>query len=47
MEESKELEVFRSAPVPQAVLKTTIPAMRMAPVVVCRRSVKKSEERQN
>ena len=27
MEEVKELEVFRSAPVPKAVLKTTVPAM--------------------
>ena len=27
MKESKELEVFRSAAVPKAVLKTTIPAM--------------------
>ena len=27
MEEMKELEVFRSAPVPKAVLKTTVPAM--------------------
>ncbi len=27
MEEGKELEVFRSAPVPTAVLKTTVPAM--------------------
>ena len=27
MEMTKELEVFRSAPVPKAVLKNTIPAM--------------------
>lgn len=27
MEETRELEVFRSAPVPKAVLKTTVPAM--------------------